>query len=247
MFNLQGRRAIVTGGAQGIGRAIATTLARRGARVAVLDRDGVLAEAVATELGNGCIGVPLDVADLETLQVVLAHVLATWDGVDILVNNAALLSTVPFVQLDAKEWDRVMAVNLRAVYGTCHAVVGAMTRQSSGRIINIASVAAKRGGGLLGSAAYATSKAGVIGLTKALARELAPHKITVNAICPGPVQSAMTASMSLAQRERVLDLVPLGRFADPNEIGAAVVYLSSDEAAFVTGEVLDVDGGLTMD
>jgi NAD(P)-dependent dehydrogenase (short-subunit alcohol dehydrogenase family) len=114
-------------------------------------------------------------------------------------------------------------------------------------VINIASVAGKRGGGLLGSAAYATSKAGLIGLTKALARELAPHGITVNAICPGPVQSAMTDQMAGAQRARILASVPLGRFAHPGEVAAAVVYLSSDEAAFVTGEIMDVDGGLTMD
>jgi NAD(P)-dependent dehydrogenase (short-subunit alcohol dehydrogenase family) len=189
----------------------------------------------------------VDVADLQASQDALSQLIADWGGVDILVNNAAVLSTTPFQQLEAAEWDRVMAVNLRGVYGMCRAVAGIMTRQGYGRIINIASVAAKRGGGLVGSAAYATSKAGVIGLTKAVARELAPHGVTVNAICPGPVQSPMIAGMSDAQRTRVLETVPLGRFAHPGEIGAAVVYLSSDEAAFVTGEVLDVDGGLTMD
>jgi NAD(P)-dependent dehydrogenase (short-subunit alcohol dehydrogenase family) len=247
MFNLRERQAIVTGGGQGIGRAIAGALAICGARVAVLDRDGTLAEAAAAELGGGCIGMTVDVADLQASQLALSQLIADWGRVDILVNNAAVLSTVPFHQLDAAEWDRVMAVNLRGVYGACRAVVGAMTSQGYGRIINIASVAAKRGGGLLGSAAYATSKAGLIGLTKALARELAPHGVTVNAICPGPVQSSMTDVMSIDQRARILDVVPLGRFAQPGEIGAAVVYLSSDEAAFVTGEVLDVDGGLTMD
>lgn len=247
MFDLRGRRAIVTGGAQGIGRAIAAALAGRGAGVAVLDRDGPLAEATAAELGGGCVGVAADVADLPASQATIARLIAEWGRVDILVNNAAVISTAPFAQLDAAEWDRVMAVNLRGAYGACRAVAGAMTGQSYGRIINIASVAAKRGGGLLGSAAYATSKAGLIGLTRALARELAPHRVTVNAICPGPVQSAMTERMSSAQRTRALDAVPLGRFAQPDEVAAAVVYLSSDEAAFVTGEILDVDGGLTMD
>jgi NAD(P)-dependent dehydrogenase (short-subunit alcohol dehydrogenase family) len=247
MFDLRQRRAVVTGGGQGIGRAIADALAMCGASVAILDRDGTLAQAAAAELGGGCLAVTVDVADLQASQAALSQLIADWGGVDILVNNAAVLSTTPFQQLDAAEWDRVMAINLRGVYGACRAVTGVMASQGYGRIINIASVAAKRGGGLLGSAAYATSKAGVIGLTKALARELAPHGVTVNAICPGPVQSPMTDGMSIAQRTRILDVVPLGRLAHPGEIGAAVVYLSSDEAAFVTGEVLDVDGGLTMD
>lgn len=247
MFELRERRAIVTGGGQGIGRAIAGALANRGASVAVLDRDGTLAEVVAAELGAGCVGVAVDVADLGATSTALGRLIAGWGRVDILVNNAATLSTVPFHELDEAEWDRVMAVNLRAAYGTCRAVAPAMMRQGSGRIINIASVAGKRGGGLLGSAAYATSKAGLLGLTKALARELAPHGVTVNAICPGPVHSAMTDTMAADLRTRALGLVPLGRFARPDEVAAAAVYLSSDEAAFVTGETLDVDGGLTMD
>lgn len=247
MFNLRERRVIVTGGGQGIGRAIAGALANSGASIAILDRDGALAEAAAAELGSDCLGIAVDVADLQASHIAINQLIAGWGRLDILVNNAAVLSTVPFQQLEMAEWDRVMAVNLRGVYGTCRAVVGVMTSQAYGRIINIASVAAKRGGGLLGSAAYATSKAGLIGLTKALARELAPHGVTVNAICPGPVQSPMTDEMPAAQRARVLGIVPLARFALPSEIAAAVVYLSSDEAAYVTGEVLDVDGGLTMD
>ena len=247
MFELRERRAIVTGGGQGIGRAIAGALASRGATVALLDRDAALVAVVAAELGGGCVGVAVDVADLSATSTAVGQLIAGWGRVDILVNNAATLSTVPFHELDAAEWDRVMAVNLRGAYGTCRAVTGAMMRQGSGRIINIASVAGKRGGGLLGSAAYATSKAGLIGLTKALARELAPYGVTVNAICPGPVHSAMTDGMAADLRTRALGLVPLGRFARPDEVAAATVYLSSDEAAFVTGETLDVDGGLTMD
>ncbi len=247
MFELRERRAIVTGGGQGIGRAIAGALARRGATVAVLDRDGALAEVAAAELGGACVGLAVDVADLGATGAAVSQLSAGWGGVDILVNNAAVLSTVAFHALDAAEWDRVMAVNLRGAYGACRAVAGLMVAQGHGRIINIASVAGKRGGGLLGSAAYAASKAGLIGLTKALARELAPHGITVNAICPGPVQSGMTDAMDPELRGRVLGLVPLGRFARPDEIAAAAVYLSSDEAAFVTGEIMDVDGGLTMD
>ncbi len=247
MFELRERRAIVTGGGQGIGRAIAGALAGQGARVAVLDRDGAMAEAAAAELGPDCTGFGVDVADLPATEALIGRLIASWGRVDILVNNAAVLSTALFRELDAGEWDRVMAVNLRGAYGTCRAVTAAMSGRGYGRIINIASVAGKRGGGLLGSVAYSASKAGLIGLTKALARELAPAGVTVNAICPGPVRSAMTDGMAAALKEQALGLVPLGRFAHPEEIAAAVVYLSSDEAAFVTGEILDVDGGLTMD
>lgn len=247
MFDLQGRRAIVTGGGQGLGRAIAGALAARGARVAVLDRDGDLAAGAARELGEASLGLTADVADLAATAATIDRLRAAWGAIDILVNNAAVLSTVPFGELEAAEWDRVMAVNLRGAYGACRAVAGAMAEQGGGRIINIASVAGKRGGGLLGSAAYAASKAGLIGLTKALARELAPHRVTVNAICPGPAQSAMTDGMGAELRARAIGLVPLGRFARPDEIAAAVVFLSSDEAAYITGEIMDVDGGLTMD
>lgn len=247
MFALEGRTAIVTGGAQGIGRAIAAALAAQGAAVAILDRDAALAAACAAELGGGALWRAADVVDLGATGGVIGELIGRWGHVDVLVNNAAVISTAPFMALDEAEWDRVMAVNLRGAYGACRAVVPAMVARERGRIVNIASVAGKRGGGLLGSVAYATAKAGLIGLTKALARELAPHGVTANAVCPGPVQTAMTERMEPELRARVRGLVPLGRFARPEEIAAAVVYLASDEAAFVTGEILDVDGGLTMD
>jgi NAD(P)-dependent dehydrogenase (short-subunit alcohol dehydrogenase family) len=241
MFRLNNRYAVVTGAGQGIGRAIAETLAHQGATVAILDREGPLAEATAHALGGGALGLAVDVANVGATRSVMDQLLATWGQIDILVNNAAVISTRPFREIDEAEWD------LKGVYSTCHALSAALIAQGSGRIINIASVAGKRGGGLLGSAAYATAKAGVIGLTKALAREFAPYGITVNAICPGPVQTAMIDSMSEELRQRIAGMVPLGRFGKPQEIAAAVAYLASDEAAFVTGEIMDVDGGLMMD
>jgi NAD(P)-dependent dehydrogenase (short-subunit alcohol dehydrogenase family) len=247
MFTLHQRYAIVTGAGQGIGRAIAEALAGQGATVAILDYNAPLAEATAQALGGECIGLAVDVADVAATRSAMAQLVQQWGRVDILVNNAAIISTGPFHELDEAEWDRVMAVNLKGVYSTCHALAPTLIAQASGRIINIASVAGKRGGGLLGTAAYASAKAGVIGLTKALAREFAPHGITVNAICPGPVQTAMVEQMAAERRAHITAMVPLGRFAQPQEIAAAVVYLASAEASFVTGEIMDVDGGLTMD
>ncbi|MCU0494523.1 MAG: SDR family oxidoreductase [Chloroflexaceae bacterium] len=250
MFNLSNRRALVTGGAGGIGQAVGAALARQGAAVALLDVDQTRVEAAAAALAeNGATALALqaDVSDGAAVAAAVQHMVAAWGGVDVLVNAAAVLSRAWFRELSVAEWERVLAINLSSVFHTCQAVLNHMVEQRHGRIINIASVAAKRGGGLLGSAAYATSKAGVIGLTKALAREFAPHGITANAICPGPIDTPLIATMSAEQRGRIFAMLPIQRLGSPAEVAAAVVYLASDEAAFVTGDVLDVDGGLTMD
>ena len=248
MFALHGLRAVVTGAGQGIGRAIAQALATQGATVAVLDRDAALAQATAAELGGAAVALTADIADCAETIAVLGGLLTKWGRLDILVNNAAIVSTLPFAQITEAEWDRVLAVNLKGAYSTCQAVLPHMALRGSGRVINIASVAGKRGGGLLGSARPTRlPKPVVIGLTKALAREFAANGVTVNAVCPGPVQTTMTDQLTPESRARALSQVPLGRFAHPAEIAAAVVYLASAEAAFVTGEIMDVDGGLLMD
>jgi NAD(P)-dependent dehydrogenase (short-subunit alcohol dehydrogenase family) len=247
MFQLAGKRAVVTGAGRGIGQAIAAALSQQGAQVAVLDINGELAAATAQELGATAQGYALDIGDSRIVAEVFARLIAAWGGIDLLVNNAATISVLPFTELDEAEWTEVLNVNLTGTYRCCRAVVPSMLAQRGGRIINIASVAAKRGGGLLGTAAYAAAKAGVIGLSRALARELASANITVNTVVPGPTTTQLTSGLSLSQVERITELVPLRRFGTPNEIAAAVVFLASDEAAFVTGTTLDVDGGLMMD
>lgn len=246
MFDLRGRTAIVTGAGRGIGYAIATAFVEHGAQVALLDRDPAVVLA-AERLGDQAQGVVADVAIAAEINTAINHILHQWGRIDILVNNAAVLSSAPFLELTPAEWERTLAVNLTAIYHTCRAVVPAMMAIGYGRLITIASVAGKRGGGILGNAAYSAAKAGAIGLTKALARELAPHGITANTICPGPVETPLLSVMTPELRERAQRLIPLGRFALPAEVAAAAVFLASAEASFITGETIDVDGGLTMD
>lgn len=246
MFDLRGRTAIVTGAGRGIGYAIATAFVEHGAQVALLDRNPAVVLA-AERLGDQAQGVVADVAIAAEINTAINHILHQWGRIDILVNNAAVLSSAPFLELTPAEWERTLAVNLTAIYHTCRAVVPAMMATGYGRLITIASVAGKRGGGILGNAAYSAAKAGAIGLTKALARELAPHGITANTICPGPVETPLLSVMTPELRERAQRLIPLGRFALPAEVAAAAVFLASAEASFITGETIDVDGGLTMD
>ncbi|MGC8952680.1 SDR family NAD(P)-dependent oxidoreductase [Chloroflexus sp.] len=247
MFDLSNRTAIVTGAGRGIGHAIAAALIAHGARVALFDRDPTLLTDATEALGAATLNTVVDVADATNVQAAIETVIEQWGHIDILVNNAAILSTKPFLELTLSEWEQTLAVNLNALYYTCRAVVPTMIATGYGRLITIASVAGKRGGGILGNAAYSAAKAGAIGLTKALARELAPYGITANAICPGPVETPLLMAMTAEQRTRAQMLIPLGRFAHPTEVAAAVVFLASAEAAFVTGETLDVDGGITMD
>ncbi|KTT19139.1 3-oxoacyl-ACP reductase FabG [Pseudomonas putida] len=249
-FTLTGRTALVTGAARGIGHAIATALGQAGARVGVCDLDAEAAETAAARLreaGIEAVGVGADVADEVQVQAMVNQVEALLGGVDILVNNAGIVSTGPLLEVTTAEWNRVMAIDLNSVFFCAKAVLPGMMARQSGRIINIASVAGKRGGGLLGNSCYAAAKGAVIALTKGLAREAGPYAITVNAVSPALTDTEMTSALAPQARAEVLAQMPLGRAGTPRDIAAAVCFLASREAGFVTGEIMDVDGGFMRD
>ncbi|MBA1220750.1 3-oxoacyl-ACP reductase FabG [Pseudomonas fulva] len=249
-FTLTGRTALVTGAARGIGHAIAMALGQAGARVGVCDLDAEAAETAAArlrEVGIEAVGVGADVADEAQVQAMVGQVQAMLGGVDILVNNAGIVSTGPLLEVTTAEWNRVMAIDLNSVFFCAKAVLPDMMARQSGRIINIASVAGKRGGGLLGNSCYAAAKGAVIALTKGLAREAGPYAITVNAVSPALTDTEMTSALAPQARAEVLAQMPLGRAGTPRDIAAAVCFLASREAGFVTGEIMDVDGGFMRD
>jgi NAD(P)-dependent dehydrogenase (short-subunit alcohol dehydrogenase family) len=247
---ITGQVAVVTGAARGIGFAIAQALGQCGARVAIADLDGAAASAAAGQLcklGIDAIGVAVDVADEGQVQAMVETIERTLGGIDILVNNAGIVSTGPLLDVSAAEWNRVLAIDLTSVFFCAKAVLPGMMARRAGRIINIASVAGKRGGGLLGNSCYAAAKGGVIALTKGLAREAGPFNITANAITPALTDTEMTRALAPEARARVLADMPLGRAGSPRDIAAAVCFLASDAASFITGEIMDVDGGYMRD
>jgi 3-oxoacyl-[acyl-carrier protein] reductase len=249
---LTSRCVAVTGGGRGFGAQIAEDAAGLGAAVAVLDVDGDEGEARAAAIrgsGGRALAVACDVGDFEAVQGAFAEVEEELGGVDVLVNNAGIVGSTPFLETTEEEWDRILAVDYTSMFNCCKAVVPGMVERRFGRVVNMASVAGKRGGGFLGSAAYATAKAGVIGFTKALARELAATGVTVNAVAPGAMDTEMTKVLR-TDREllaRVLAAVPLGRRGTIQDVADAVMFLASDLAGYITGETIDVDGGVVME
>lgn len=249
-FDLHGRNALVTGAARGIGYAIALALGQRGAAVAICDLDLACAERAAAQLGEQgirAIGLQADVSSEAQVGAMVAAANAALGSVDILVNNAGIVSTGSILEVSAEEWQRVMAIDLTSVFYCAKAVLPGMMDRRNGRIINIASVAGKRGGGLLGNSCYAAAKGGVIALTKGLAREAGPFGITANAVCPALTDTDMTSVLGPADRARVLADMPLGRAGTPQDIAGAVCFLACDAAGFVSGEIMDVDGGFMRD
>jgi len=248
-MRLKDRVAIVTGAARGIGRAIAVALAREGARVAAWDLDLVQLDDLVGQVrarGGEVLALSVDVTRKDQIQEAVGQVLARWGRVDILVNNAGIYEVLPVEDISEEQWDRVLAVNLKGAFLCSQAVIPAMKRQGSGSIVSMASSAGKSGGTLSG-AHYAVSKAGVICLTKQLARELGPHGITANAVAPGRIDTPMIHLASDEENEAFRLRTPLGRLGTPEDVAGAVVFLVSDEASFVTGEIVDVNGGLLID
>ena len=246
-MQLDGKVVLVTGAGQGLGEAIATACAAAGARVGVNDLDPTTATAAAERLGEAGLALPGDVSQADGPAGMVQALLDRWGRLDGLVCNAGILDTHPFLELEPAIWERVLRIDLTGVYHCCRAAIPVMLAQGGGRIVNISSVAGKRGGGLVGTAAYASAKAGVLGLTRALAREFGTCGIGVNAIAPGPAETAMTEWLDEERRQRVLAGIPLGRLGRPPEVAAAAVFLLSDAASYIHGETLTVDGGLMTD
>ena len=245
---LLGRNAAITGGARGIGRAIAMELGRHGANVIITyRREEHLASAVAKDirsLGVSCTAVQVDVRNQDDLEALFEEGRQRYGKIDILVNNAGVTEDGLVVRMSDDSWDRVMETNLRGAFLATRLALRQMTRARWGRVINITSVSGIMGNA--GQANYAAAKAGMIGFTRAVAREVASRQVTVNAVAPGFVHTDLTAGLSDSQKQAILDLIPLGRHAEPEDIAPLVAFLASDAAGYITGQTLHVDGGLVM-
>ena len=242
---LKDQVAVVTGAARGIGRAISLALADEGAHVVAVD---VLADALDSTVGEiaakgvKAVARQADVTDSQQVEQLFASVVSDFDRLDIMVNNAGITRDTLLLSMDDQQWDQVIQVNLRGVFLCTRAAAKIMLRQRYGRIVNMASVSGLMGNA--GQANYAASKAGVVGLTKTVAKEMAKRKVTCNAVAPGFIKTDMTDALPEKVRDQVKLVIPAGRFGEPEDVAAAVVFLASPQAEYITGQVLSVDGGL---
>ena len=247
-MNLNDKVAVVTGAAQGIGRAIAETLAQRGADVVVADLNVEKAETTAKEIaadtGRRVVAVQVDVADSASAKAMVDRAIAEFGRIDILVNNAGSTRDNLIMRMKEADWDLVLNINLKGAFNCSKAAIRPMMKQHYGRIVNITSVSGLAG--QAGQTNYSSSKAGLIGFTKALAKEVGSRNITVNAIAPGFIETALTADLPQELKDWALQMTPVGRFGEPEDVANAVAFLAANESSFITGQVLSVDGGMVM-
>jgi 3-oxoacyl-[acyl-carrier protein] reductase len=247
MFSLKDKVAVVTGASQGIGRATSLALADAGAKVAVTARSAEKLAVLAAEItraGGEALAVQMDVSNAESVKSAFRQVQERFGRIDVLVNNAAITKDMLEMRMKLEDWEAVLRTNLTGAHLCTQQVLSGMIRQRSGRIINISSVVAETGNA--GQANYVASKAGLIGLTRAVAMEVASRGITVNAVAPGFVETPMTDPLPQELKDKMKAMIPLGRFGADRDVAAAIVFLASDEAGYITGHVLDVNGGMRM-
>jgi 3-oxoacyl-[acyl-carrier protein] reductase len=244
MFDLTDRTALVTGATGGIGAAIARTMHAKGAVIAISGRRGDMLDALAGQLAGRVHVLPCDIADKADVEALVPAAEQAMGHLDILVNNAGITRDQIFMRMKDEDWDQVLAVDLTAAFLLARAAVRGMMRRRFGRIIGIASVVGVTGNA--GQANYAAAKAGMIAMTKSLAQEVASRGVTVNAIAPGFIETAMTDALTDKQKESILARVPAGRLGEPDDIAAGALYLASNEGAYVTGQTLHINGGMAM-
>lgn len=244
---LDGKFAVITGAAspRGLGKATAKLFAEHGATVAILDLDEAAAKAAAADLpGSGHIGLACDVIDKAACQTVTDALLASWGAIDILVNNAGITQPLKIMDIAPENYDAVLDVNLRGTLYMTQALIPHFRSRKSGSVVNMSSVSAQRGGGIFGGPHYSAAKAGILGLTKAMARELAPDGVRLNAICPGFIATDITAGKLTAEmRAQVLDGIPMGRAGTAEDVAGCALFLASDLSSYCTGTEVDVNGG----
>ena len=248
-MKLKDRVAIVTGGARGIGKTIALAFAREGARPALVDVDKAILEAARNEIKKTreeVLAISCDITRSAEVKAMVGQVRNIFGRIDILVNNAGIIRRGTIETISEEDWDRVIEVNLKGTFNCCKAVVETMKSQRYGKIVNISSIAGKMGD-ITSGPGYGPSKAGIDALTKTLARELAQYGINVNAVSPHAIETEMSAQWSEERRKEIIASIPLGRLGKPEDVANAVLFLASDAASFITGEILDVNGGALMD
>lgn len=243
---LDGKFAVITGAAspRGLGKAAAALFAEHGAIVALVDLDKAAAEAAAADIGPNHVGLACDVTDKAACEAAVAELTSRWGRIDILVNNAGITQPLKIMDIAPENYDAVLDVNLRGTLYMSQAVIPGMRAQGSGSIVNLSSVSAQRGGGIFGGPHYSAAKGGILGLTKAMARELAPNNVRVNAICPGFIATDITAGkLTPEMKEMILEGIPMGRAGEASDVAGCALFLASDLSSYCTGTEVDVNGG----